>query len=101
VSVSMLNWGMIGMGEGNGWVTMQYLQATPNDTSYTISRLLSCSRTEPFWALNMTPRSTEFTELGASRIDLNDISEAVAQQRSLATFEEGPTKIYTLMFEPA
>lgn len=94
-------WDMIGMGEGNSWATMQYLQVTPNDTSYTISRLLSCSRTEPFWTLNMTPRSTEFTELGASRIDLNDISEAVAQTGSLATFEEGPTKIYTLMFEPA
>ena len=94
-------WGMIGMSEGNGWVAMRYLQVTPNDTSYTISRPLNCSGTEPFWALNMTPRGTEFTELGASRIDLKDISEAVAQPGSLAKFEEGPTKIYTLMLEPA
>ncbi|MDG1075988.1 MAG: hypothetical protein P8P65_04965 [Planktotalea sp.] len=94
-------WGMIGMSEGNGWVAMRYLKVTPNDTSYTISRPLNCSGTEPFWALNMTPRGTEFTELGASRIDLKDISEAVAQPGSLAKFEEGPTKIYTLMLEPA
>ena len=94
-------WGMIGMSEGNGWVAMRYLQVTPNDTSYTISRPLNCSGTEPFWALNMTPRGTDFTELGASGIDLKDISEAVAQPGSLAKFEEGPTKIYTLMLEPA
>ena len=49
----------------------------------------------------MTQRSTDFTELGASRIDLKDISEAVAQPGSLAKFEEGPTKIYALMLEPA
>ena len=93
--------GMIGMGEGNGWDAMRYLQVTPNDTSYTTSRPLNYSGKEPFWALNMTPRGTEFTKLGASRIDLNNVSEAVAQTGSLATFEEGPTKTYTLMFKPA
>ena len=53
-------WGMVGNGEGNGWVAMKYLQpvaATPADQ---MPVPLRCLGTEPFWSFAHTPQKTWF-----------------------------------------
>ncbi len=83
-------WGMVGLGEGNGWVSMRYLTDWPTPADE-IPRPLRCFGTEPFWDLSMYPRGSEYTELGRERRDLNILSEDVTPTGFLARFEEGPT----------
>ncbi len=92
-------WGMVGLGEGNGWVAMRFLSATPNMDPYSIPRPLTCSGAEPFWGLALHPRGSEFSELGFEAQRLSDLSEAVTSNAYLATFELGPTLTYTLISE--
>lgn len=44
-------WGMVHTGEGNGWVAMRFLEATPPEDPALIPRPLRCLGTEPFWSL--------------------------------------------------
>ena len=94
-------WGMIGTGEGNGWVFMRFLaENTPQDP-HSLPRPFKCSGTEPFWTLAMTVRGAEFQEPGLPREDLNEGYEGVANAGYLAIFDQGPYISYTLMAERA
>lgn len=46
-------WGMVSTGEGNGWVAMRFLQATPPPKLGLIPRPLTCLGIEPFWQLRL------------------------------------------------
>lgn len=94
-------WGLIGTGEGNGWVFMRFLKESPPHDPNTIPRPLICSGTEPFWTLAMHARGAEFNELGGSREDLNEGFEGVADAGYLAEFDQGPYISYVLMAERA
>ena len=94
-------WGMVGAGEGNGWVSMRYLQPAPPSNQYEIPRPFTCIGTEPFWALSLSPRGSDFSEPGYDLEILKETGEAVTQNAYLATFELGPTLTYTLIAERA
>ena len=68
-------WGLIGLPEGNGWVSMRYLerQALPEGT--VIPRPLTCLGTEPFWRIGLYPRGDEYERMGEERLDLDLVSE--------------------------
>lgn len=51
------NWGRVNINEGSGWVSLNYMQAQ-GGTSYALTRVLSCSGTEPFWSLSVTQGQT-------------------------------------------
>ncbi len=44
-------WGMIGLGESTGWVSLRYLARRPGQDPGTLPTPLHCFGTEPFWAL--------------------------------------------------
>jgi len=48
-------WGRVGVPEGNGWVAMRFLVATPVAES-DLPRPLRCHGTEPFWSISLDPR---------------------------------------------
>ena len=50
-------WGLVNIGEGAGWAAMRYLAPQPPG-DYTLTRILLCSGTEPFWDLTITQGST-------------------------------------------
>ncbi|MDO9524040.1 MAG: SH3 domain-containing protein, partial [Gemmobacter sp.] len=49
-------WGLVSTGEGNGWVSMRYLNHTIWPDPYTVPRPLTCLGTEPFWSVALLPR---------------------------------------------
>jgi uncharacterized membrane protein len=90
-------WGLVGSGEGNGWVSMRYLEASGHNNPGDFPRPMRCSGTEPFWNLNVTMRGDEYHALGDTRRDLNMIRENSADNGGFAMFEEGPTLTRTLI----
>lgn len=48
-------WGEVGLPEGNGWVNMRFLAATPTPAGE-LPRPLSCLGTEPFWSIQFPAR---------------------------------------------
>lgn len=81
ISVEILEqqdgWGRVGIGEGNGWVSMRYLALNPAIDGE-IPRPLSCFGTEPFWYVGLQPRGAEAEFLGQLRSDLTMETERVA-----------------------
>ena len=94
-------WGFVGIGEGNGWVSMRFLAASDHQDPNSFPRPMSCFGTEPFWSLNITVRGDEYQELGDTRRDLAMTSERVAPNGGIAMFEEGPTLNRTLIVNRA
>ncbi|MEJ6396541.1 hypothetical protein [Yoonia sp. 208BN28-4] len=92
-------WGMVGIGERNGWVSMRYLERSNHNEPHRFPRPISCSGTEPFWNLNVTMRGDEYSEMGMDRRDLNMISDSGAPNGGIAVFEEGPTLNRTLIVQ--
>lgn len=68
-------WGRIGLPEGNGWVSMRYLERQALAEGTVIPRPLTCLGTEPFWRIGLYPRGDEYERLGEERQDLTLISE--------------------------
>ncbi len=92
-------WGMVATAESNGWVSMRYLAASPAADPTQIPRPFTCSGTEPFWTLAMTPRGAEFSQPDAPRKDLMESFEAVAEAGYFASFDLGPYTSYVLTAE--
>ena len=92
-------WGYVGVGEGNGWVSMRFLEPSSHQDMNTFPRPMRCFGNEPFWTLNVAVRGDEYHELGDVRRDLSMISEGAAPNGAIAVFEEGPTLNRTLIVE--
>lgn len=90
-------WGMVGVPEGNGWISMRYVELSGHNEPGIFPRPLTCYGTEPFWNLNVTVRGDEYQEMGDVRRDLNMIQENTAPNGAYAVFEEGPTLNRTLI----
>ena len=90
-------WGLVGVGEGNGWAAMRYLARSDHQDPNAFPRPISCFGTEPFWSLNVTVRGDEYQEMGDVRRDLEMIQERTAENGALAVFQEGPTLNRTLI----
>lgn len=90
-------WGLVSAGERIGWISMRYVARVPGASPYEIPRPLTCLGTEPFWSLTLGIRGSEYQMMGEARQSLNEISHAVADRAYLATFEEGPTLVRTLL----
>ncbi|MEE9426829.1 MAG: SH3 domain-containing protein [Paracoccaceae bacterium] len=69
-------WGMIGFGEGIGWVSMRYLSLQAGQDFQALPQPLNCYGTEPGWAL----------EIDRSFASFNDFSEP---EQSLALNWQG------------
>lgn len=50
-------WGLVNIGEGTGWASLAYLARHPGQWDGHIPASLSCSGTEPFWSLDLSPSS--------------------------------------------
>lgn len=92
-------WGLVGLGEGNGWTSMRYLARSDHQDPNAFPRPLSCFGTEPFWSLNVTVRGDEYQLMGDTRRDLTITQERVATNGAFATFLEGPTLERTLIVQ--
>lgn len=97
-------WGYVGLGEGNGWVSMRYLERQNHLTAGEFPRPFTCFGTEPFWNLTAGLRGDEYDAPETGRRDLTAISEQIAYSGNnvaggSAVFQEGPTLDRTLIFK--
>lgn len=87
-------WGLVGLPEGNGWVSMRFLEPIAAADPYQVPRPLSCFGTEPFWGLGLYPRGAEWSAPDLPRADLTVTEEAVAWSGFRFRAEEGPTRVF-------
>ena len=90
-------WGKVGVPEGNGWVSMAYLDLIEPADPYLVPRPLSCMGTEPFWSVSLYPRGAEYNSPDTGAVPMTVTHEAVAAQGYLIQLEEGPTLNRTLV----
>ncbi|MEF3046019.1 COG3650 family protein [Pseudotabrizicola sp. L79] len=90
-------WGKVGIPEGNGWVAMRYLEATPPEDPYQVPRPLSCFGTEPFWSVSLYPRGAEYNSPETGVVPMTVLEEGVSDRGYLIRLEEGPTLTRTLI----
>lgn len=57
-------WGLVGLPEGSGWVSMRYLTRQPGQDSRNIPSSLECGGTEPFWGLVFDGQSASYDMMG-------------------------------------
>lgn len=90
-------WGKVGLPEGNGWVSMTYLDLITSDDPYVVQRPLSCMGTEPFWSVSLYPRGAEYNSPDTGAVPMTVTHEAVADHGFLIQLEEGPSLNRTLI----
>lgn len=90
-------WGKIGIPEGNGWVSMAFLEDIPATDPFLVQRPLSCFGTEPFWSVSLYPRGAEYNSPDTGEVPMTVLHESVAPQGSLIQLEEGPSLTRTLI----
>ena len=90
-------WGKVGVPEGNGWVSMAYLEVIEPMDPFLVPRPLSCMGTEPFWSVSLYPRGAEYNSPDTGAVPMAVTHEAVATQGFLIQLEEGPTLHRTLV----
>ena len=90
-------WGKVGIPEGNGWVSMAYLDLIPPTDPALVQRPLSCKGTEPFWAVGLFPGGAEYNSPDTGAVPLTVTHESVAPNGALITLEEGPSLTHTLV----
>lgn len=90
-------WGRVGIPEGNGWVSMTYLELYQPEDPTLVQRPLSCMGTEPFWSVSLYPGGAEYNSPDTGAVPLTVTGEAVADQGYLIQLEEGPTLNRTLI----
>jgi len=90
-------WGLVGVGERNGWTSMRYLARSDHQDADNFPRPMRCFGAEPFWSLNVTARGDEYTDISTERRDLEMTLERAAENGAMAVFKEGPTLDRTLI----
>ncbi|MDO9639284.1 MAG: SH3 domain-containing protein [Pseudotabrizicola sp.] len=94
-------WGKVGAREGNGWVSMAYLDLTEPEDPHTVQRPLSCFGTEPFWSVSLYPRGAEYNSPDTGAVPMGVTHEGVAAEGFLIQLEEGPSLNRTLIIRRA
>lgn len=92
-------WGMVGLGEGNGWVNLSYLEPSTTYSEYEVPMPLVCSGTEPFWTFGIYPGGSEYIEMGDERRDLEITAMRRAANGMLITAQEGEVIDRTLIVQ--
>lgn len=77
-------WGLVGLPESNGWVSMRYL-APLTEAASTMPLPMLCLGTEPFWSLALTGPETAIWKTPEITEEITLISSAKASHGSLAT----------------
>jgi uncharacterized membrane protein len=90
-------WGQIGKPEGNGWVSMTFLDPMESEDPHLVQRPLSCLGTEPFWSISLYPRGAEYNSPETGAVPMTVTHEAVAAEGFFVQMEEGPTVNRSLM----
>lgn len=87
------NWGMIGHGEGDAWISLRYTKQVARPVlSSGLPVGLGCSGTEPFWSLDLL-------KLGAISIDGASqpiLQSGVSRNSSIAYFFSTPDSVGVL-----
>lgn len=80
-------WGLISLGEGSGWVAMQFMRRMDQSAWHSLNQPLSCSGTEPFWSAGFDPAGgvLAFDSLGETPDLFNLVAGAVPQGRPPST----------------
>lgn len=82
------DWGLIGMGEYNGWVSMNFLAPVPI-TDGAARPPLTCVGTEPFWDLTIDAYGANFATPETANRSMIVISENTGSNGlSMALFED-------------
>ncbi len=89
-------WGLVGAGEGNGWVSMRFLRYVPPENSYLLQRPLDCSGNEPFWNVLLHPRGSTYSTPDQPNTRIEVTSEQAAESGFQMMAKEGPTRNYHL-----
>lgn len=90
-------WGKVAAGgEGNGWVSLAYLERQPVLDPALVPRPMTCLGTEPFWSLGLFEQGAEWTTPDTPRTDLGEVTEAVAMQGFHVRAEAGPERVFNL-----
>ncbi len=78
------NWGMVGMPEGIGWVSMRFmhLQTAPIPPLY-------CFGAEPFWGLTIDATKSVLSQLGENSVDLTLMDVTTVPNEYFFTFSQG------------
>lgn len=77
-------WGLVGLPESNGWVSMRYLAPLP-DASAPMPLPMVCLGTEPFWSLGLTGPETALWKTPEITEEITLISSAKAPLGYFAT----------------
>lgn len=89
-------WGLVGLREGNGWVSMRFLQHLPPEDPYALQRPLQCMGNEPFWDVLLHPRGSTYSTPDQPNTRIEVTSEQIAENGFQVQAEEGPTRTYHL-----
>jgi len=71
-------WGEVIWNGQNGWISMRFVRPAPDGGLGTIPPRLSCSGTEPFWSLDLSPWSARFENMENERMNAGAASYDVA-----------------------
>jgi len=91
------NWGWVGLPEGNGWVSMRFLERQ-EVIAGSIPRPLSCGGTEPFWGIGLYPGGEEYATPDG-RTDLVLVSENLAPDGYMATLSGEDGTEWTMIID--
>ena len=89
-------WGLVGFREGNGWVSMRFLQYVAPEDPHALQRPLQCMGNEPFWDVLLHPRGSTYSTPDQPNTRIEVTSEQIAENGFEVLAEEGPTRIYHL-----
>jgi uncharacterized membrane protein len=87
-------WGWVGLPEGNGWASMQFLIRQETDIGL-IPRPMRCLGTEPFWSVRLGADSQSFATPESDE-PLALVSEAVAADGYLAFLHGVDSGLFTM-----
>ena len=75
------NWGRIVWEEGEGWISMRYLESdtVPSILGTTLPAGLTCGGTEPFWSLSMGSNTAFYTDIHDANYGLSLQATQVAE----------------------
>lgn len=97
-------WGMVGLPEGNGWVSMAFLERQPADTG-ALPLGLRCGGTEPFWSLAFESGSSASyasPEVPGLRLEVQPVRSVHLPADRLTGFDAGaPGLALTGLVRPA
>ena len=90
------HWGMVGLGERNGWVAMRHLMRQ-TEASLTLPSPLHCFGTEPFWSLRMEDDDVTLSDPELGQITMGLTQHSFAPNGYLVRFDSVETASHMII----